>query len=210
MVHVCCAWIRVTGVRVTSTGLRTLPTWRAVLRAITPVIERHDGRLTMRSSGRGRDWRTSADGAGRAVAGEWFGLGAWSPGTGVAVPEGGWGDAAQRSRTKRAPGALVRFAGAWHAPAERMAAQPPAWLLFAPLRQGPSQRRSPFRPPSGGVVARGVSSPLRGRHVPRGPAALFATPAQAQTPPACDALWCATLTVGQSGVTTVCLTNKFN
>ena len=62
MVEVCSAWNRATGVRVTWTGLRAFLTWRAVLRVITPVIERNNGGLTMRYSG--RDQQTG----GRRVA----------------------------------------------------------------------------------------------------------------------------------------------
>ena len=62
MVEVCSAWNRATGVRVTWTGLRAFLTCRAVLRVITPVIERNNGGLTMRYSG--RDQQTG----GRRVA----------------------------------------------------------------------------------------------------------------------------------------------
>ena len=112
MVEVCSAWNRATGVRVTWTGLRAFLTCRAVLQVITPVIERNNGGLTMRYSGRDQQTggrRVAA--SHRTVAGGWFGPGVVSPGMGVGALERGRGRAAGLSRAKRAPGVLFSFAG---------------------------------------------------------------------------------------------------
>ena len=54
MVDVRSAWNGATGVRGSSTSLRAFPTCRAVLLAITTVIESNNGGLRMRFSGRGQ------------------------------------------------------------------------------------------------------------------------------------------------------------